>query len=160
MLGIFGDGRRKKALDDDVDIVSVLGVKSHGKSVKLIARFEGKTWKELSKFAREKGYVKREELLSLLFSYGMSEREGVDIEKRHSEMFVIGGRYSAMKFQAYELITDNRALTMALSSTLPDNRRLRRLAQEKGLIPPKKEEWDGWNQEAIDSFYKRYVFGK
>lgn len=157
MLGILGKSRKRKP-PEDLDTVSILGVRRREKSVRLIARFEGKTWKELSRFAREKGYVKREELLSILFSYGVSEREGVDIEKHHSEMFALGGKYSAMKFQAYELFTDNRALTLALSSTLPDNRRLRRLAEEQGLIPAKKEEWDDWSQEAIDGFYKRYLF--
>ncbi|MDE1852772.1 MAG: hypothetical protein KGI38_03370 [Thaumarchaeota archaeon] len=157
MLGIFGNGRNKRPAED-VDTIGILGVANLGKSVKLTAKFEGKTWKQLSKFAREKGYVKREELLSLLFSYGVSGREGVDIEKRHSEIFALGGKYSSMKFQAYELFTDNRAHTMALSSMLPDNRRLRKLAVERGLAPTKKEEWDDWNQEAIDGFYKRYLF--
>ncbi|MDG7016551.1 MAG: hypothetical protein JRM82_04155 [Nitrososphaerota archaeon] len=159
MLGIFGNGRKNRPAED-VDTVSVLEVKNHGESVRLTAKFEGKTWKELLKFAKEKGYVKREELLSLLFSYGVSEREGVDIEKRHSEMFVLGGKYSSMKFQAYELFTDNRALTLKLSTMLPDNRKLRRLAEEEGLMTEKKEEWDGWDQEKVDGFYKKYVFIK
>lgn len=157
MLKVFGNARNRKQ-PEDVDTIGILAVSNHGESVKLTVRFEGRTWKELSKFAKEKGYVKREELLALLFSYGVSEREGVDIEKRHSEMFALGGSYSAMKFQSYELFTDNRALTLALSSTLPENKKLRRLAEERGLIRPKKEEWDDWNQEAIDGYYKRYVF--
>lgn len=159
MLGIFGNGRDRKPAEG-TDIISVLAVRNHSESVKLTARFEGKTWRELTKFGKEKGFVKREELLSLLFSYGVSDREGVDTEKRHSEMLVLGGKYSSMKFQAYELFTDNRALTLALSTMLPDNRRLRRLAEEKRLITEKEEEWDGWDQERVDGFYKKYVFIK
>lgn len=159
MLGIFGNGRKTK-LAEDVDTISVLSVRNHGESVELTAKFEGKTWKELSKFGREKGYVRREELLSLLFAYGVSQKEGVDIEKRHSEMFILGGKYSSMKFQAYELFADNRALTLKLSTMLPDNKRMRKQAEEKGLVPAKKEEWDGWDHDSIDSFYKKYVFVK
>lgn len=157
MLGILGRPRKGEP-PEDADTVSILGVRRHAKSVKLTVRFEGKTWKELSRFAREKGHVRREEFLSLLFSYGVSDREGIDIGKRRSEMFALGGSYSTVRFQAYELFTDNRALTLALSSTLSDNRRLRRLAEEQGLAPPKKEEWDDWSRATIDGFYQRYLF--
>lgn len=157
MLGIFGSGRKDRQAED-VDTVAVLEVNNHGESVRVTAKFEGKTWKDLLRFAKDKGYVKREELLSLLFSYGVSGREGVDMEKRHAEMFALGGRYSSMRFRAYELFTDNRILTLGLSSTLPDNKRLRRLAEEKGLTTGKEEEWDSWDREKVDSFYNKYVF--
>jgi hypothetical protein len=159
MLGIF-DGGRKKEPVEKVDTVSVLAVGRHENEVKIAVKFEGKTWRELSKFAREKGYVRREELLSLLFTYGVSEKGGVDIRKRHSEMFALGGKYASMNFEAYGLFKDNMALTLKLSSMLPDNRRLRKAAAERGLVLDRKEEWDGWDQGVLDGFYQRYVFTK
>jgi hypothetical protein len=159
MLGVFGGGRKKESVEE-VDNVSLLAVRSHENAIKIAAKFEGKTWMELSKFAREKGYVRREELLSLLFTYGVSEREGVDNKKRHSEMFTIGGKYASMKFEAYRLFNDNKALALKLSAMVPDNRRLRKDAAERGLILDRREEWDDWDQEVIDRFYRWYVFIK
>jgi hypothetical protein len=149
---------RKERLLDEVRTVSLSLVRPRQGSVAVAARLDGETWKEVAKFAREKGYFRMNEILSLLFSYGVSDREGVDVKKRRSEMIELGRKYSAMRFRAHELFSDNQALTMALSTMLRDNRRLRKLAEEKGLIPAGKEEWDEWNEELLDGFYRRYVF--
>ena len=47
---------------------------------------------------------------------------------------------------------------MALSTLLPENRRLRRLAAERGLLPQTREERDEWAQEDVDRFYQKYVY--
>jgi hypothetical protein len=156
MLRIFGTVRKNQHVEADTH--SILGVSNFGDSVKIVARFEGETWKELSNFARQMGYSVMKELLPILFSYGVTDREGVDIEERRSEMFALGSKYAALKFEAYQLFADNRVLSMALSTMLPENRRLRKLAEERGLLPANTEEWDSWDQEKIDDFYEKYVF--
>ena len=98
------------------------------------------------------------ELIPILLSYGVSDEVGADIERRRPELYALGGKYAAMRFQAYQLFNDNRALAMALSTMLPENRRLRRLAAERGIIPQVQEKWDGWTQEDIDRFYQKYVY--
>lgn len=159
MLGFLGK-EGNKASGEAVDTVAIIAVRSRGESTMVTVRFEGRIWRELTGFADEKGYVKREDLLSLLFAYGMSDREGVDMKKRHSEMAAIGGRYASMKFRAYELFADNCAMTIALAATLSENIKLRAEAQEKGLRQEKEEAWDSWGQEEIDGLYRRYVFAK
>lgn len=148
-------GRRRT---EEVDTHSILGISNTDKLVDVTARFEGRTWKEVSRFARQMGYTVMKELLPILFSYGVTDEEGVDIEKRRMELFSLGSKYAAMKFEAYQLFADNRALTMALSTMLPENKTLRKSAAEKGLVPAVHEEWDDWAQDTIDSFYKKYVF--
>jgi hypothetical protein len=75
-------------------------------------------------------------------------------EARH-----LWGEYAIMKFQAYELFTENKAMVMRLPNMLYENKLLKRRLKTKGLqkfIP--KSEWDNWNQLRIDSFYHKYVF--
>ena len=157
MFDVFSSvkGRQHPA---EVDTHSIIEVGNSEESIKITARFEGKTWEEISGFARRMGYTAMKELLPILFSYGVTNEEGVDIEKRRSEMFALGGRYAAMKFESYQLFSDNRALSMALSTMLPENKKLRKLVAEKGLAPAKHEQWDDWTQDKIDSFYQKYVF--
>ncbi|MDG6920927.1 MAG: hypothetical protein JRN59_05300 [Nitrososphaerota archaeon] len=157
MFNVFSSAKGKQH-PAEVDTHSIIEVGNSEESVKITARFEGKTWKEISSFARQMGYTAMKELLPILFSYGVTDEEGVDIEKRRSEMFALGGRYAAMKFESYQLFSDNRALSMALSTMLPENKKLRKLLAEKGLTPAKHEQWDDWAQDEIDSFYKKYVF--
>jgi len=157
MIQVLGDKRGKRPVGD-VDMVSITSVIDNGDQVRIKASFKGGTWNKLTRFGREKGYTSMKELLPTLFAFGVTEREGVDIEKRRSEVFVLGGKYAAMKFEAYRRFADNRALTMALSSMLPENKRLRKLAAQKGLAVMKKEDWDDWDQGTIDSYYKKYLF--
>jgi len=157
MLRIFGTVKGNQYVEE-VDTHAILAVSNSGDSVRIAARFEGKTWEQVSNFARQMGYTVMKEVLPILFSYGVTEKEGVDIEKRRSEMFALGGKYAALKFEAYQIFADNRALTMTLSWMLRENKRLRKLAEEKGLMAAKGEEWDSWDQEKIDSFYKKYLF--
>ena len=159
MLRIFGTVKGNQYVEE-VDTHAILAVSNSGDSVRITARFEGKTWEKVSNFARQMGYTAMKEVLPILFSYGVTEKEGVDIEKRRSEMFALGGKYAALKFEAYQFFTDNRALTMTLSWMLRENKRLRKLAEEKGLMASIGEEWDSWDQEKIDSFYKKYLFVK
>lgn len=157
MIG-FLQNRKKEVLAQEADVIEILEVKTTETAVRLIVRFGGKTWRELRDFVRQKGFVRAGDGLSLLLAYGLSEREGIDIEKRHAEMMAIGSRYAAMSFEAYTLFDRNRALTTALSVILPENRRLRREAEELGLIPASAEVWDSWDQQKVSDFYKRYVF--
>lgn len=153
-------GVRKKTPQTEADIVSILDRKTDGTTVKLTVKFEGKTWKELSRFLNEKGFFRESDGLSLLFEYGVSEREGIDIEKRHSEMMVISSRHAGMHFDAYTLFKRNQTLAIALPAMLPDNRRLRKQAEERGLISSRKEVWDDWDQATVEGFQWRYVFGR
>ncbi|MDE1853967.1 MAG: hypothetical protein KGI38_09540 [Thaumarchaeota archaeon] len=157
MLRNFGGKQREQRIKE-VDVVSILGVNDSGDTVRVVAKFRGQTWNLVSEFAQEKGYEVKKELLSMLFSYGVAEVESVEVEKRRSEMFVLGRKYAAMRFETYQLFSDNKALTMALPSLLAENKRLRERAEGKGLVAAKKEEWDDWSRETIDSFYKKYVF--
>ncbi len=52
----------------------------------------------------------------------------------------------------------NTALVISLPVTLPENRRLRRMAAERGLLPIREEEWDSWNEDTISRFQRKYVF--
>ena len=81
-----------------------------------------------------------------------------DVERRRLELCSLSSKYAAMKFEAYQLFNDNRAPSMALSTMLPENRRLRKLAAERSLGPYRQEPWDDWSQEDIDRFHKKYVY--
>lgn len=157
MLHLFGPGQGKRRRGE-VDTHSILEVRVSEESVKITARFEGRTWQQVVDFARRMGYTDMKELIPILLSYGVSDEVGADIERRRPELYALGGKYAAMRFQAYQLFNDNRALAMALSTMLPENRRLRRLAAERGIIPQVQEKWDGWTQEDIDRFYQKYVY--
>jgi len=150
--------KRKKVVVEETDMVDVINVEKAKEVVKLTVKFDGKIWMELANFLKEKGFVRKGDGLSLLFAYGVSEREGIDIEKRRAEMIAIGSRHAVMKFKAFSLFDYNRALTIGLSVMLRENRRLREKAEEFGLISPIREAWDNWNQDVIDGFYKKYVF--
>jgi len=151
---------RKRKPRTEAGEVSILDKKTDATTVKLTVKFEGKTWEELSGFMHEKGFFKESDGLSLLFEYGVSEKEGIDIEKRHSEMMVISSRHSGMNFDAYTLFKRNQALAIALSVMLSDNRRLRKQAEERGLISSRRETWDDWDQAMVDGLRRRYVFGR
>ncbi|MDG6920475.1 MAG: hypothetical protein JRN59_03005 [Nitrososphaerota archaeon] len=157
MRHLFGTALRRQR-DWEVDSHSILETRITEESVKITARFEGKTWQQIADFARRMGYTDMKELVSMLFSYGVSEVEGADVERRRPELYSLGGRYAAMKFEAYQQFTDNLALSMALSTMLPENRGLRKLAAERGLIPHRKEPWDNWTQEDIDGFLQKYIY--
>lgn len=158
MARVFG--ARVGPPEEEPDVHEVLAVERSGDSVKITARFEGKSWRDISSFARGLGYIDAKEALPILFSYGVSEKKGVDIEKRRREIFAVSGSYAAMKFEAYQLFADNRALSMALSTMLPENKRLRELVRRKGLPVPDDEEWSRWDQGKVDSFHAKYVFPK
>ncbi len=157
MPRFFGAARGRQP-GEEVDVHSILEARTSGGSVRITARFEGRTWQQAVGFARRMGYSDMKELLPMLFSYGVSDEEGADIEGRRPELYALGRKYAAMKFEAYRLFNDNRALSMALSTLLPENRRLRRLAAERGLLPQTREEWDEWAQEDVDRFYQKYVY--
>ena len=157
MFHLFGTaGERRRG--EEVDVHSILEARVMGESVKITARFEGRTWQQITDFARRMGYTDMKELIPILFSYGVSEKEGADVERRRLELYSLGSKYAAMKFEAYQLFNDNRALSMALSTMLPENRRLRKLAAERSLGPYRQESWDDWSQEDIDRFHKKYVY--
>jgi hypothetical protein len=92
-----------------------------------------------------------EELLALLFSYRVSESDGVFISARRAGVCALGGGNASVKFIAYEPCSDNRALTLALSTMPSENRRLRRRAVDLGKIPSERRDWDDRDQEKMDS---------
>ena len=153
-------GRRRKETPLQDDVVSILSTRADGGEVKLTVKLEGKTWEELSSFMKEHAFFKVGDVLSQLFAYGVTEREGIDVESRRMEMMALGTKYAALKFQAYTLFNDNRAITMALSIRLRENKNLRKKAEDSGLISPRREPWDDWSSGDLDYFYKRYLHGR
>ncbi|HUI85561.1 MAG TPA: hypothetical protein VLY21_00200 [Nitrososphaerales archaeon] len=156
-MGFFGN-RRKRAPPAEADAAKVLDHRTSDSTVTVAAKFEGKIWRELSSFLKEKGVAKYSDGISLLFAYGVTEREGIDLEKRRSELMALGSRYAAMRFKTYTLFDQNRALSIALAVMLTENKELRRRAAERGLIPHTTEPWDGWTHETVSEFHGRYLF--
>jgi hypothetical protein len=148
----------KKAPPPQEDLVSILERDTDGTKVKLRVKLQGKTWEDLSNFIREHAFLRASDVLSRLFEYGVTQREGIDLEARRSEIMALGSRHAAMRFEASKLCSDNAAMTMALSIGLEENRRIRKLAEARGLIQPCKEPWDDWNKDDVEYFYSRYLF--
>lgn len=159
-MWFLGHGNGKKAESPPTDVLCILERVSDGDKMKLRVKLQGKVWEDVSNFMKNHGFYKAGEVLSLLFEYGVTEREGIDIEARRSEMMALGSRYAAMRFEASKLCSDNSAMTMALSMGLEENRRLRKEAEARGLIEPVTEPWDSWNGEQREYFYKRYLFAE
>jgi len=74
-------------------------------------------------------------------------------------MWHLTRKYSSTRFHAYEYFVENRAITIGLRFALSENRLLKsRLRNEclQTLVP--KDEWDGWNESTIESYFSKYVF--
>lgn len=117
---------------------------------------------KLDQFLKEKGLPERQGI-PMLIHYGLSEESEEELEKlkseKESQIGHLWGTYATMKFRAYEYFTENKALTMRLSYSLSENLSLKRRLENMGLrslVP--KDEWDGWNEETVESYFRRYVF--
>jgi hypothetical protein len=145
------------------DLIAALEAIESREKVHLKVVIPYETAKELSHFLKEKGILESQGI-PLLIQYGLSNESEEEIERLKNEMKSeearrLWGEYAIMKFQAYELFTENKAMVMRLPNMLYENKLLKRRLKTKGLqkfIP--KSEWDNWNQLSIDSFYRKYIF--
>jgi len=144
------------------DLISALEeIESHEKArLKIVIPY--KAAEKLDRFLKEKGLPERQGI-PMLIQYGLSGESEEELEKlkseKESQMGRIWGAYAVMKFRAYEYFTENKALTMRLPSSLSENRSLKRRLENTGiqsLVP--KDEWDDWNQETVESYFRKYVF--
>jgi hypothetical protein len=145
------------------DLIAALEAVESREKVHIKIAIPYETAKELSRFLKEKGILESQGI-PLLIWYGLSNESEEEIERLKNEMKSeearhLWGEYAIMKFQAYELFMENKAMVMRLPNMLYENKLLKRRLKGKGLqkfIP--KSEWDNWNQLRIDSFYRKYVF--
>ncbi len=153
-----GDQRRRNYL------ISALEAVERSKKVQLKVSIPYEVAERLRQFLKEKGILESQGI-PLLIQYGLSEESGEELERLKNEMSVeaaqkLWGEYAVMRFKAYEYFMGNKALVMRLSSILQENGMLKRRLKTEGLeklIP--KNEWGGWNNSIVDTYYQKYVFG-
>jgi len=120
---------------------------------------------KVKRFLKEKGILESQGI-PLLIQYGLSSESEKELERLKREMNSeaaaqkLWSEYAVMKFRAYEYFMENKNMVMRLSSMLQENRMLKRRLKAKGmqkLVP--KDEWDGWDESVLNSYYQKYVFG-
>jgi len=117
---------------------------------------------KLDSFLKEKGLPEREGIQTLI-EYGLSDEDEEELEKlrseKESQVSYMHGKYATMKFRAYELFVENRRITMKLNMLLSENRLLKKRLKDEGLQDPvSKDEWDDWDKDATEKYYRKYVF--
>jgi len=145
------------------DLISALEAIESREKVHIKIAIPYETAKELSRFLKEKGILESQGI-PLLIWYGLSNESEEEIEMLKNEMKSeearhLWGEYAIIKFQAYELFMENKAMVMRLPNILDENKSLKRRLKTKGFqkfIP--KNEWDNWNKLRIDNFYRKYIF--
>jgi len=103
--------------------------------------------------------------VQLLIIYGLSDETQEEFEQlrqeRKSKIFKLGQQRSIIRFRSYEYFQENRILTMKLRNMLNENRSLKKGLKKEGYgSEVSRNEWDNWNEEKIDYYYTRYLFGK
>jgi hypothetical protein len=147
------------------DLISALETIESREKIRIKVTIPYETAEKVRLFLKEKGILEGQGI-PLLIQYGLSseseeELEGLKREMNSKAAHNLWGEYAVMKFKAYEYLMENKVMVMRLSNMLYENRLLKRRLQLKGLqklIP--KDEWDGWDESVIDSYYHKYVFGK
>jgi hypothetical protein len=120
--------------------------------------------KQVKRFLNEKGLPWKEGII-LLLTYGLSDETGEELEQlRHEKElknFELSQKYSAMRFRFYEYYQENKALTMRLRLMLNENKSLKKTLEKEGLrCEVLKKNLDNWDEDKINDYYRRYVFGK
>jgi hypothetical protein len=147
------------------DLISALEAIENREKVRIKVTIPYEIAERVRLFLKGKGILESQGI-PLLIQYGLSSESEKELEGLKREMSSkaaknLWGEYAVMKFKAYEYLMENKAMVMRLSNILYENRLLKRRLQLKGLqklIP--KDEWDGWDESVIDSYYHKYVFGK
>ncbi len=156
-------GRKSKTTADEapVEVVSRT-VESDGVSLEL--SFGEEFWTKLEGFIGERigflGARQRDDAISLLLQWGAPE-DYKPASLTTVEKFAIMGDWSSLHWKLHDCFKDNQAIAMGLRIHWETNRSLkRRLAELKGAGAVPKNEWDGWDDDDLDSFYKKHVFAK
>jgi hypothetical protein len=146
------------------DLISALeAIESHEK-VRMRIAIPYEAAEKVKRFLKEKGILESQGI-PLLIKYGLSDESEEELERLKNGMKSknaqkLWGEYTVIKFKAYEYFMENKAMVMALSNMLYENRLLKRRLKMKGLqklIP--KDGWDNWDESVVDGYYHKYVFG-
>jgi len=147
-------------LTDDCPM-KIVGVKADGDQVVLKAAMTVGLRARLYRFLEMNGctyYGRDKATIALLLDYGLSEVTTEELQDNVERMNDQFSAYAAMRFQAYEYYVGNNSITQGLRYFLAKNESLKRRLREKGsgsLVP--EDEWDTWDDAAIDAFYHRYI---
>ena len=154
--------RKENSQKRRADLISALEeIDSHEKSrLKVVIPFE--VAKKVKVFLEEKG-LSRKQGIQMLIEYGLSEENEEELEnlesERKSQINYLYGNYCRMKFQAYEFFMENKALAMKLRFLLSENQSLKnRLKHERLQSYISQDEWNSWDEEVIENYYRKYVF--
>jgi hypothetical protein len=144
------------------DLIAVLEEIENREKTRLKVAIPHEVAEKLEQFLKEKGLFGRQGV-TLLIEYGLSDESEEELEKlrleKESQFHHLYGTYCNMKFGAYEYFMENKAITIGLSLLLSKNRSLKQKLAEEGLqgyIP--QDEWDNWNEDKVDEFFRKYVF--
>jgi len=114
----------------------------------------------LKKFVKDHGLHPKYDVRKIV-EYGLAQESDKELERLERERCQPSSKvytnYAITKFQAYESLMDNKALTLKLQFLVSENDRLRRLMLEKGLTASAVTEW---TKEKIDEFQRKYLFGQ
>ncbi|KTB49344.1 hypothetical protein [Dehalogenimonas alkenigignens] len=117
--------------------------------------------KELFTFLEQKGYLaygQENKGIAQLIRYGLSGKNRAKLEKNREDLDL--SKYAGMRFQLSQWYHDLNAMTLGLSASLEENRKLKQLLRDRGMSGIiTEDEWDKWDREFIDMLFKRYVFG-
>lgn len=138
----------RKRQDLDNIIPELLGIPIHLKLS--VPRSFGDT---LRKFVKDHGLHPKFDVRKIL-EYGLVQESDEELERLEKERCQLSSEvhtnYAKTKFKAYEKLMDNKALTIKLQFLVSENKRLRRLLHEKGLIDSVDTKW---TKEKIDEFF-------
>lgn len=144
------------------DLIAVLEEIESREKARLKVAIPHEVAEKLEQFLKEKGLSKRQGV-PLLIEYGLSGESEEELEKlrleKESQLHHLYGTYCNMKFRAYEYFMENKAITMRLPFLLSKNRSLKQKLVEEGLQGYiSQDEWDNWNEDKVNEFFRKYVF--
>jgi len=117
-------------------------------------------YNELRNFIKDHGLHPKFDVRKIL-EYGLTEESDEELQRLETERLQptseVHANYSVTKFEAYENLMENKALTLKLPFLVPENERLRKLMFEKGLIDTVETEW---TEGKIDELQRKYLFGQ
>jgi hypothetical protein len=142
--------------------VQITGADINADTTKLNIIFSSSFKAELFSFLEHKGYLafgQETKGIAQLLRYGLSEKNRSELEKNKSELDL--SQYAGMRFELYQCYQDNNTVTLGLSMSLAENRKLKQALRTEGLdnlVP--QDDWDNWDDRFIKTFFQRYVFGR
>lgn len=157
--------RRAPAKGSTADEGSLVVVAEHddGGGVIVEVSLAGAFRKKVDAFLEEKfGYIstrEEEEVIATLVEFG-ARSSGATKLLSSTEKFAIAGRDSSLHFKQYEYFKQNRDVAIGLRTHLDRNRELKgklRAVNRAESVP--SDEWDSWDEDTVNGFYDKYVFG-